>query len=111
VAECTGYSSFADGVTQGPFKGPTETSWTTTFTGTAVRWGKLTLSTPPETTGTSDMTASDGLDATGSDAGVSGGTAATTELAESQASAGGPLEAAAAWRWAVMPMVLGAILG
>lgn len=31
--------------------GPTETSWTSTFTGTAVQWGALTLAEPPRITG------------------------------------------------------------
>lgn len=31
--------------------GPTEISWTSTFTGTDVQWGALTLTEPPSITG------------------------------------------------------------
>lgn len=50
AATCSGYSSFKSGYTNGPYTGPTEVSWTTTFTGSEVEWGTLTLEEPPKAT-------------------------------------------------------------
>ncbi|KAL2158889.1 hypothetical protein VTH06DRAFT_2919 [Thermothelomyces fergusii] len=46
AATCTG-STFVDaGHREGPLTGPTETVWTSTFSGADVTWGLLTLTTP-----------------------------------------------------------------
>ncbi|KYK59491.1 hypothetical protein DCS_00621 [Drechmeria coniospora] len=51
AATCSGYSSFAPGYTSGQYSGPTEVSWTSTLSGTAVEWGTLTLTDMPTETG------------------------------------------------------------
>ncbi|KAL2176808.1 uncharacterized protein P884DRAFT_244544 [Thermothelomyces heterothallicus CBS 202.75] len=54
AATCTGSTSVGTSHREGQLTGPTETVWTSTFTGADVTWGVLTLSTPappPSTTG------------------------------------------------------------
>ncbi|KAL1837101.1 hypothetical protein VTJ49DRAFT_4281 [Mycothermus thermophilus] len=55
AATCTGSSSFGSGYRGPSITGPTETVWTSTFTGSDVTWGVLTLSTPPPATSTLDL--------------------------------------------------------
>ncbi|KAH6895381.1 hypothetical protein B0T10DRAFT_214445 [Thelonectria olida] len=58
VATCSGYSSYKDGYTNGPHTGPTEVSWTSTYSGTDVEWGILTMAeVPKETAHEWDVTA------------------------------------------------------
>ena len=60
AATCSGYSSFASGYTNGQHTGPTEVSWTSTLSGSAVEWGTLTLTDKPTTTDNSlDVTPTD----------------------------------------------------
>ncbi|KAK5998389.1 hypothetical protein PT974_00768 [Cladobotryum mycophilum] len=58
AATCSGYSSYKSGYTNGHHTGPTEVSWTSTFTGTDMQWGTLTLTDKPDST-------DDSLDPTG----------------------------------------------
>ncbi|TQV98862.1 hypothetical protein V2A60_007440 [Cordyceps javanica] len=51
AATCSGYSSCKSGYKNGRITGPTEFSWTSTLTGTDVRWGVLTLADVPKATG------------------------------------------------------------
>ncbi|KAI5463228.1 hypothetical protein BGZ63DRAFT_353158 [Mariannaea sp. PMI_226] len=51
AATCSGYSSYRDGYTNGPHTGPTEVSWTSTYSGTNVEWGVLTMAEVPKETG------------------------------------------------------------
>lgn len=60
AATCSGYSSYRSGYTNGKYTGPTEVSWTSTFTGSNVHWGTLTLAQKPSET-------DDSLDVTGTD--------------------------------------------
>ncbi|KAF4976338.1 hypothetical protein FZEAL_6982 [Fusarium zealandicum] len=46
-ATCSGYSSFADGYDDGVNKGPTEVTWTSTFSGDEMEWGVLTMAELP----------------------------------------------------------------
>jgi hypothetical protein len=55
AATCTGSSSFDTGYRHPALTGPTETVWTSTFTGSDVTWGVLTLSTPPTSTSSLDL--------------------------------------------------------
>ncbi|KAL2148481.1 hypothetical protein VTH82DRAFT_2035 [Thermothelomyces myriococcoides] len=55
AATCTGSTSVGAGHREGQMTGPTETVWTSTFTGTDVTWGVLTLATPAPATSTSDF--------------------------------------------------------
>ncbi|KAM0255005.1 hypothetical protein ACHAQJ_006233 [Trichoderma viride] len=50
AATCSGYSSYKSGYTNGPHTGPTQVSWTSTFTGSEVQWGTLTLTDGPGAT-------------------------------------------------------------
>lgn len=50
AAECSGYSSYRSGYTNGIHTGPTEVSWTSTLSGTDVEWGVLTLAPTPTIT-------------------------------------------------------------
>ena len=50
AATCSGYSSFKSGFSVGPFTGPTQVSWTSTFSGKDVDWGSLTLTSVPTST-------------------------------------------------------------
>ncbi|KAG5980700.1 hypothetical protein E4U54_006742 [Claviceps lovelessii] len=57
AATCSGYSSYRSGYTNGQHTGPTEVSWTSTLTGSQVRWGTLTLAPKPaETDNSLDVT-------------------------------------------------------
>ncbi|KAF7547558.1 hypothetical protein G7Z17_g7645 [Cylindrodendrum hubeiense] len=49
-ATCSGYSSYKDGYTNGLYTGPTEVTWTSTFSGTEVEWGVLTMAEMPKET-------------------------------------------------------------
>lgn len=58
AATCSGYSSYKAGYTNGLYAGPTEVSWTSTFSGTEVEWGILTMAEAPKETDDSwDVTA------------------------------------------------------
>jgi hypothetical protein len=57
-ATCSGYSSYRSGYTYGLYKGPTEISWTSTFTGSDVEWGVLTMAEKPKETEVWDRTVS-----------------------------------------------------
>ncbi|KAM0426184.1 hypothetical protein ACHAPT_008534 [Fusarium lateritium] len=46
-ATCSGYSSFADGYDNGVNEGPTEVTWTSTFSGSQMEWGVLTMAELP----------------------------------------------------------------
>jgi hypothetical protein len=46
-ATCSGYSSFNKGYNDGVHTGPTEVTWTSTFTGKDVEWGVLTMGALP----------------------------------------------------------------
>ncbi|SPJ82436.1 uncharacterized protein FTOL_09841 [Fusarium torulosum] len=46
-ATCSGYSSFNKGYHDGVHTGPTEVTWTSTFTGKDVEWGVLTMGALP----------------------------------------------------------------
>lgn len=46
-ATCSGYSSYKEGYNNGAYDGPLETSWTSTFSGTEVEWGVLTMAEMP----------------------------------------------------------------
>ncbi|KAM0343951.1 hypothetical protein ACHAPU_008006 [Fusarium lateritium] len=46
-ATCSGYSSFNKGYNDGVHTGPTEVTWTSTFTGKDVDWGVLTMGQLP----------------------------------------------------------------
>jgi len=59
AATCSGYSSTAPGFHPGPVTEPSETTWTSTYSGSDVEWGALTLTSAPTTTLTPN------LDATG----------------------------------------------
>ncbi|KAL7933590.1 hypothetical protein V8C35DRAFT_303349 [Trichoderma chlorosporum] len=50
AATCSGYSSYRSGYTYGRLTGPTQVSWTSTFTGSEVQWGTLTMADPPGAT-------------------------------------------------------------
>ncbi|KAL7789486.1 hypothetical protein V8C37DRAFT_386049 [Trichoderma ceciliae] len=50
AATCSGYSSYRSGYTNGHHTGPTQVSWTSTFTGSEVQWGTLTLANGPGAT-------------------------------------------------------------
>lgn len=50
AATCSGYSSYKSGYTNGPRTGPTQVSWTSTFTGSELQWGTLTLADCPGAT-------------------------------------------------------------
>ncbi|UKZ73712.1 hypothetical protein TrVFT333_001362 [Trichoderma virens FT-333] len=50
AATCSGYSSYRSGYTNGHHTGPTQVSWTSTFTGSEVQWGTLTMDEPPGAT-------------------------------------------------------------
>lgn len=53
AATCTEYSSFGPGFTRGNTTGPTDELRTTTYSGTDVDWGVLTLTSPaPDATAT-----------------------------------------------------------
>ncbi|KAF5670875.1 hypothetical protein FHETE_4323 [Fusarium heterosporum] len=47
-ATCSGYSSFNKGYNDGVHTGPTEVTWTSTFTGKDVEWGVLTMGQLPQ---------------------------------------------------------------
>ncbi|KAF5027530.1 hypothetical protein F66182_347 [Fusarium sp. NRRL 66182] len=47
LATCSGYSSFCKGYNDGVHTGPTEVTWTSTFTGDEVEWGVLTMAELP----------------------------------------------------------------
>ncbi|KAK5660476.1 hypothetical protein OQA88_13024 [Cercophora sp. LCS_1] len=55
AATCTGSSSLGPNFHEGSVRGPTRTVWTSTFTGTNVAWGVLTLATPGSAAGTTDI--------------------------------------------------------
>ncbi|KAK7426964.1 hypothetical protein QQZ08_006561 [Neonectria magnoliae] len=58
AATCSGYSSYKAGYTNGLYTGPTEVSWTSTYSGTEVEWGVLTMAeVPAETDDAYDITA------------------------------------------------------
>ncbi|KAH7145816.1 hypothetical protein B0J13DRAFT_525339 [Dactylonectria estremocensis] len=58
AATCSGYSSYKAGYTNGLHTGPTEVKWTSTFSGTEVEWGVLTMAeVPKETDDSWDITA------------------------------------------------------
>ncbi|KAL6698034.1 hypothetical protein J3F84DRAFT_258818 [Trichoderma pleuroticola] len=46
AATCSGYSSYRSGYTNAHHTGPTQVSWTSTFTGSEVQWGTLTMAEP-----------------------------------------------------------------
>jgi hypothetical protein len=46
-ATCSGYSSFNKGYNDGVHTGPTEVTWTSTFTDKEVEWGVLTMGALP----------------------------------------------------------------
>ncbi|PTB70844.1 hypothetical protein BBK36DRAFT_1107152 [Trichoderma citrinoviride] len=50
AATCSGYSSYKAGYTNGRLTGPTQLSWTSTFTGSEVQWGTLTMAEAPGAT-------------------------------------------------------------
>ncbi|KAK0714877.1 hypothetical protein B0H67DRAFT_453648, partial [Lasiosphaeris hirsuta] len=54
-ATCTGSSSLGQNFHQGTVHGPTQTVWTSTFSGSDVVWGILTLATPGPAQGTTDI--------------------------------------------------------
>ncbi|KAM5348404.1 hypothetical protein ACJ41O_008228 [Fusarium nematophilum] len=47
-ATCSGYSSFNDGYDNGVFEGPTEVTWTSTFSADEMEWGVLTMAELPD---------------------------------------------------------------
>ena len=49
-ATCSGYSSYKSGYSNGLYTGPTEVSWTSTFTGDEFQFGALTLADMPTST-------------------------------------------------------------
>ncbi|OAA61354.1 hypothetical protein ISF_05433 [Cordyceps fumosorosea ARSEF 2679] len=57
AATCSGYSSYKSGYKNGIVTGPTELSWTSTLTGTDVKWGVLTLTDIPKPSGDDDNSA------------------------------------------------------
>lgn len=58
AATCSGYSSYRSGYTNGLHTGPTEVSWTSTYSGSEVEWGVLTMAEKPtETDDSLDITA------------------------------------------------------
>lgn len=67
AATCTGSSAYGTGIREGSITGPTQTVWTKTLTGSELRWGVLTLTTPPAqpaTTNLDDPTPADSATAT-----------------------------------------------
>jgi len=58
-ATCSGYSSFKSGYSLGNYVGPTEVTWTSTFTGSEVAWAVITITDKIEvqTNGLTDLTA------------------------------------------------------
>lgn len=56
-ATCSGYSSYKEGYNNGAYDGALETSWTSTFTGTDVEWGILTMAGMPHDDDSWDITA------------------------------------------------------
>ncbi|EWZ42180.1 hypothetical protein FOCG_02641 [Fusarium oxysporum f. sp. radicis-lycopersici 26381] len=46
-ATCSGYSSFNEGYSDGVHTGPTEVTWTSTYSGSEVEWGVLTMGELP----------------------------------------------------------------
>lgn len=80
AAVCSGYSSLGAGFHEGPITGPTETTWTSTYSASAVEWGVLTLTSTPTTTVTPN------LDST---AGETGASNPTRPLSPSSTSAAG----------------------
>ncbi|KAK1752117.1 hypothetical protein QBC47DRAFT_66369 [Echria macrotheca] len=79
AATCTGSSSFGPNFHEGSVRGPTHTVWTSTFTGSQVAWGALTLTTPGPAPGTTDIDATAAATATDqdTDAGVPSAPAAS----------------------------------
>ncbi|KPM39802.1 hypothetical protein AK830_g6760 [Neonectria ditissima] len=58
AATCSGYSSYKAGYMNGLHTGPTEVSWTSTYSGSEVEWGVLTMAeVPVETDDQYDITA------------------------------------------------------
>ncbi|KAK3687324.1 hypothetical protein B0T22DRAFT_478658 [Podospora appendiculata] len=55
AATCTGSSSFGPSYSEGGVTGPTQTSWTKTFSGSAVTWAALTITTPGPGTDTTNI--------------------------------------------------------
>lgn len=50
AATCSGYSSYRSDYSDGMHTGPTELTWTTTYRGSEVQWGTLTMAEPPPKT-------------------------------------------------------------
>lgn len=65
AATCSGYSSYRSNYSNGPHTGPTEISWTSTFMGTDVQWGTLTIMAdcPSRTSNPLDITITTGVEA------------------------------------------------
>ncbi|KAJ9162160.1 hypothetical protein NKR19_g1505 [Coniochaeta hoffmannii] len=55
AATCTGSSSYGTGFREGSVTGPTQTVWTKTLTGSEIKWGALTLTTPPAQPATTNL--------------------------------------------------------
>lgn len=72
AATCTGSTAFGAEYRGGPVTGPTETTWTSTFTASQVTWGVLTLSTPGPDPLTTDIEGIVGALPTGTPVSTSG---------------------------------------
>ncbi|KAH8912618.1 hypothetical protein BR93DRAFT_963774 [Coniochaeta sp. PMI_546] len=55
AATCTGSSFYGAGFHEGSITGPTQTVWTKTLTGNEIKWGVLTLTTPPAQPATTNL--------------------------------------------------------
>ncbi|KAB5572499.1 hypothetical protein GE09DRAFT_673587 [Coniochaeta sp. 2T2.1] len=55
AATCTGSSTYGTDFREGSITGPTQTEWTSTLTGSELRWGVLTLTTPPAQPATTNL--------------------------------------------------------
>ncbi|OIW32213.1 hypothetical protein CONLIGDRAFT_641952 [Coniochaeta ligniaria NRRL 30616] len=55
AATCTGSSTYGTGFREGSITGPTQTVWTKTLTGNEIKWGVLTLTTPPAQAATTNL--------------------------------------------------------
>ncbi|KAK3324644.1 hypothetical protein B0T19DRAFT_444053 [Cercophora scortea] len=101
AATCTGSSSFGPSYSEGGVTGPTQTSWTKTFSGSGVTWAALTLTTPGPGTDTTNIEAP--ADATQT---VVGGGGVSSPSATSAAGIG----PRAGRSWATMMASMGAAL-
>jgi hypothetical protein len=55
AAACTGSSFYGTGFSEDSITGPTQTVWTKTLTGDEIKWGVLTLTTPPAQAATTNL--------------------------------------------------------